>query len=87
MERFSQEWIDTYYHSILTCADRYKDMAQQHGCQDLLDFLEEFNRDVPLLKIDRWLGYVQGVLIERKITTVTEERDWTRKYFRPLDFI
>lgn len=53
---------------------------------DLLLFLEEFNENVPLVKLSRWLGYVQGVLIERDATSTQIERDWTRPLFRPLDF-
>lgn len=80
---YSPEWIDAYYDAIMACVDRYRAMTLD---RDILDFLTEFNRDVPLLKIDRWLGYIQGVLIERQATTVEAERDWTRKFFRPLDF-
>jgi hypothetical protein len=33
-------------------------------------------------KFSRWLGFVQGVMIMRKFTTVKEERDWTRPWLR-----
>ena len=84
----------TPYHSALhQCAERYRDMMTaadysttdplwkfnfelMHGCRDGL----------PIPKLCRWLGYIQGVLIENGITTVTAERDWTRPLFRPLDF-
>ncbi len=39
-----------------------------------------------LNKLNRWLGYIQGVLIERGRTTVQIERDWTRPLFKPLDY-
>lgn len=32
-------------------------------------------------KAGRWLGFIQGILIERGITTVQVERDFTRPYF------
>jgi hypothetical protein len=83
MTPFSDEWRASYYDSIMTCVDR----TMVEGHTDLTEFLTEFSREVPLLKLDRWLGYVQGVLIERGVTTVQEERDWTRKLFRPLDFM
>lgn len=73
-----------YYSAIHKCVWRYQEMAKDHP--DLLKFLNEFHGDVPLNKLNRWLGYVQGVLIERGITTVQAERDWTRPLFRPLDF-
>lgn len=77
-------WAEQYYDAILTCVARYREMAE--GMPDLLTFLDEFTRDVPLMKLSRWLGYVQGVLITRGVTTVTIERDATRPLFRPLDF-
>jgi len=42
--------------------------------------------NMPICKLNRWLGYVQGVLIERGVLTVEGERDATRPLFRPLDF-
>lgn len=77
-------WLSAYYDAILTCVVRYREMAE--GMPDLLSFLDEFKRDVPIVKLSRWLGYIQGVLIERGVTTVTIERDATRVLFRPLDF-
>ncbi|QDZ10564.1 hypothetical protein [Devosia ginsengisoli] len=32
-------------------------------------------------KAMRWLGFIQGILIERGYTTVTREREFTRPYF------
>jgi hypothetical protein len=81
-----KEWEDAYYSAFEACILRYRAMAADRGCEDLLKFLEEFNRDVPLMKMSRWMGYVQCALIERGITTVQAERDWTRPFFRPLDF-
>lgn len=58
--------------------------------QELLDFVLEILQGtvskVPLAKINRWIGYVQGMLIAWKITDVQTERDWTRSYFRHLDY-
>ena len=56
---------------------------------DLGLFIVEFLKNVdslPLMKLNRWLGYIQGSLIQWNITTVEKERDWTRPLFRPLDF-
>lgn len=89
---------ESYYHALGACLDRYRKMIADHRAshdhtvhQDLLDFIEEFDLAItkryPLCKLNRWLGYIQGVLIERHVTTVTAERDWTRPLFRPIDFI
>lgn len=84
----------TPYHSALhKCAERYRDMqleAKIPANDPLWLFTMEFMfgcRDgLPLMKLNRWLGYIQGLLIERGFTTVQAERDWTRPLFRPLDF-
>ena len=56
----------------------------------LKSFISEFIKGctdkLPLMKLNRWLGYIQGSLIQWEITTVQDERDWTRPLFRPLDF-
>jgi hypothetical protein len=78
------KWTEQYYDAIEQCSERYVAMAPDE--EDIQNFLVEFDRTVPLVKLSRWLGYVQGVLIERGFTTVQEERDWTRGLFRPLDF-
>ena len=88
----SDENIDKYYFGLHKCAERYRDMilADDDHDPELRKFIYEFmfgTRDrLALMKLNRWLGYIQGVLIERQYTTVQEERDWTRPYFRPLDF-
>jgi len=82
--RVNAVWTRRYYDAILACVWRYREMAV--NMPDLLTFLDEFTRDVPIVKLSRWLGYVQGVLVERGKTTVQAERDWTRPLFRPLDF-
>jgi hypothetical protein len=51
-----------------------------------LDLMFGCRDGLPVAKMSRWLGYIQGVMIERGFTTVRAERDWTRPLFRPLDF-
>lgn len=68
-----------------------KSPATVEQASDLWMFIGEFisgcqNR-LPLMKLNRWLGYIQGSLIQWEITTVQDERDWTRPLFRPLDFV
>ena len=86
-----------YYDALDKCAERYKimllDADYWDGSQktaDLWEFYKLFKSGVrdklPLMKLNRWLGYLQGCLIERGYTTVQAERDWTRPLFRPLDF-
>ena len=83
---------EEYREALLDCGIRYANMMFEAGENDdaLERFIAEFKdgciNGLPVAKLCRWLGYIQGVLIERGITTVETERDWTRPLFRPLDF-
>lgn len=67
-------------------------LANGEGTDSLTPFIEKFRDScfgydrLPIAKLRGWNGYIQGVLIERKMTTVEAERNWTRPLFRPLDF-
>jgi len=79
-----------YYDAILSCLDRYQPMAEKAERRDLVEFMDQLRDEIgnraPLNKLNRWLGYIQGVLIEIGHTDVLTERDWSRPLFRPLDF-
>jgi hypothetical protein len=81
---------EAYYAAIHACLDRYRPMAVTAERRDLWEFIDqcydEIGNRAPLHKLNRWLGYIQGVLIEIGCTDVTTERDWSRPHFRPLDF-
>lgn len=57
---------------------------------DLDAFIDEAilgaSNSMPINKLNRWLGYIQGILIAARITDVETERNYTRPLFRPLDF-
>lgn len=36
-------------------------------------------------KFSRWVGFVQGILIAKGLTTVQAERDITRPWFNPVE--
>lgn len=87
-----------YYAALQRCGERYRlmiddlsGMLPRKKLVNLSQFVAGFNyacreRTVPVPKLCRWLGYIQGVLIEHDLTTVNVERDWTRPLFRPLDY-
>lgn len=88
-----------YYNALGACHDRYRSMlmelekAGKLASSDYelwffltLNFADGITKRLPLMKLNRWLGYIQGCLIERGYTTVEAERNWTRPLFRPLDF-
>lgn len=85
--------VSPYHEALHKCGERYRDMQSAEGVPTdaklwnfTLDFLFGCRDGYPIPKLCRWLGYIQGVLIERGFTTVEAERDWTRPLFRPLDF-
>ena len=74
--------------------DRYKQIIDKNldgdletdPCQKLSHLrwmLDEIvsNNTQSITKKHRWLGFVQGVLIAKKLTTVDTERDFTRDLF------
>lgn len=83
-----------YYHALHKCAERYRDMLLDDPAVEaddplwvfVMQFMFSCRDQLPLMKLNRWLGYIQGCLIERGYTSVEAERDWTRPLFRPLDF-
>jgi predicted NAD-dependent protein-ADP-ribosyltransferase YbiA (DUF1768 family) len=81
-----------YRIALRACGERYLGMATETLPGRLLgigDFIQEFLdgcAEMPLCKLNRWLGYIQGTLITHGFTTVTAERDWSRPLFRPLDY-
>lgn len=64
--------------------------CSREDANKLFSFIKEFiqacENKLPLMKLNRWLGYIQGSLIQWGATTVEDERNWTRPLFRPLDF-
>ena len=85
----------SYYRSLAVCGLRYRTMlynfsdwksVKREDATKLL--LEDFIKGIEdaLMKLNRWLGYIQGVLISWGVTTVEAERDFTRPLFRPLDY-
>lgn len=88
---------DQYYEALEMCYQRYYNMLDDMRYWDggpevekLANFLQEFRagikKHLPLNKLNRWLGYIQGTLITMEETTVEAERNWTRPLFRLLDF-
>jgi len=81
----------TYHEALRECGERYRDMQEPATDNDTLwvfthEFLHGCSDGLPIPKLCRWLGYIQGVLIERGYTSVHAEREWTRPLLRPLDF-
>ena len=78
------------YISIIECGESDIDILLKHtSSKDLINLLNEaldkydefMELDNDNSKVNRWLGYVQGVLITVGYLTVQGERDYTRKYF------
>ncbi len=79
----------TMLYDFIDDNDYWKNVKREDATK-LLVFLADFIRgieyELPLMKLNRWLGYIHGVLIAWGVTTVEAERDFTRPLFRPLDY-
>lgn len=84
-----------YYEALYTVGDHYYQILESRPnmiernkklYSFILEFLDGCDAKMPLMKLNRWLGYIQGCMIERGYTTVEAERDFSRPYFRPLDY-
>jgi len=77
-----------YHKAIVEVLYRYK--GWNINDPKLERFMDELysgcTNGMPIMKANRWFGYIQGVLIERGFTTVEIERNLTRPLFQPLDF-
>ena len=88
---YDRRWLDEYYNCLYDCGNRYQNMLNNaDGEDDLKEFIQTYKQGchdkLPIQKLCRWLGNIQGKLHERGYTTDDKERDWTRSLFRPLDF-
>jgi hypothetical protein len=50
-------------------------------CNHCIPQVTDDGRGFPIDKYSRWLGYIQGVLVCKKVTTVGTERNRTRPWF------
>lgn len=71
------------YDGMLSVFTQIVECRQQPGTEPchLRWMLRELSSFTDAGKAGRWLGFVQGLLIERGLTTVQTERDFTRPYF------
>lgn len=83
-ERYKQMLSDAMWNQRVTHVDNDKKLK-------LSAFIKLFGHHVwddplPLPKLCRWLGNIQGKLDMMGVTSDEVEREWTRSLFRPLDF-
>jgi hypothetical protein len=66
---------------------RYRDIIEGRNFKDE-EFLLNFCNSALTIsnpdKLSRWVGYIQGVLIERNILDTDFERDVSREIYRPI---
>jgi len=78
--------IDNWYTVLNKLADKYESMASSSDDDDeLKTFILKFKSELKihsLTKLNRWLGYIQDRLIAAELTTVKDERNFTRPYFK-----
>lgn len=50
-------------------------------CNEAIELYDEFYLlDGDNSKVNRWLGYIQGILITINLTTIEDQRNFTRPY-------
>ena len=67
--------------------ERYYYMIERSEFKDkerLLNFCNAAQTITNPDKLSRWVGYIQGVLIERGILDIHFERDLTREIYKPI---
>lgn len=62
------------------CFKRYLDFDLTDNERILVE--EAINGKYPIDKLSRWLGYIQGCIISRNLTTVEIERNFSRPIFQ-----
>lgn len=77
----------TYAHAIAQFPNAFLDFPPSCQADKLLGLCgEAINnaRKYPFDKMNRWLGFVQGVLIAADVLDVDDERNYTRPLFHEL---
>jgi|GEM_PF-4558486 len=78
----SVEIIDRYIKMIEEAISESPNDDQYTSYSHLIWMLNEIKTgEMQYGKSNRWLGFVQGIIIERGLTTINEERDFTRPFF------
>jgi len=66
---------------------KHDDVLTDHSRLSLINLIwlceKAIEEDLPVDKMNRWLGFVQGCLAMRGIIDVDEERDYSRQLFNP----
>lgn len=66
---------------------RYQNIIEKQNFDDkifLLNFCEKSLEIKNPDKLSRWVGFIQGTLIERDVINVTFERDLSRQIYKPI---
>lgn len=60
---------------------RFPDKCSYSNCRWMMEQCQKGIDTLPVDKISRWIGFVQGVLASRNVIDVNAERDRTRPFF------
>ena len=92
IDKVKKDNLVIVFNHYINIIDRQKDLINQniertnHSelmalCSEAIERYDEFFKlDGDNSKVNRWLGYVQGILIAAHIVTVDSEREFTRPY-------
>ena len=69
------------YRTLLESSTEISGPSSKQQLLDLIDTAIEKSQSFPIDKLNRWLGFVQAALIFNGLTSVLEERDFSRPLF------
>jgi hypothetical protein len=87
---YTKRYERLYRAALLRAADKIRDeLPEGDDTQNLRDFLDlmrvETIKGAAIMKMNRWLGYVNGAMVTRGLSTVELERNRARGLFKALD--
>ena len=75
------EMVDSNALAFRNLPNKCDTASLENLCQEAIKNMEKY----PLDKMNRWLGFVQGVLATQGVITVDGERDFTRPLFNSIN--
>lgn len=85
----SQQYADEMKTLMSKLTERYKQLLSDETIQfedkdriiSMLQVIEEKSETLPSDKLNRWMGFIQGVLYRNNLISIDVERDVTRPWF------
>lgn len=79
--RLATEHMFLRYRNMLCDSDFLVGPSTKEHLIELIDIAVSKGNTFPTDKLNRWLGFVQAIVIFNNLTSVQEERDYSRPWF------